>query len=89
MMQPAQNRKAKNVSDGLNGTRTGASLFRGQMRSYLVVVFHVRQQCVPKMSFTQNDDMIDAFPTDRADQPFSISVLPWGARRRWSITNAH
>jgi hypothetical protein len=50
------------------------------MRAYLIVVFHVRQQHVTKMSFTQDDDMIDAFSADRTDQPFSISVLPWGAR---------
>jgi hypothetical protein len=36
------------------------------------------------MSFAQTDDMIDAFPAGRTDQPFSISVFPWGARRRWS-----
>jgi hypothetical protein len=59
------------------------------MCAYLIVVFHVRQQYVTKMSLAQDDDMIDAFPADRTDQPFSISVLPWGARRRWSITNAH
>ena len=57
------------------------------MRAYLVVVFHVRQQYVPKMSFAQDDNMIGTFPADRTDQPFSISVLPWGARRRWPITN--
>ena len=32
------------------------------MRAYLIVVFHVRQQHVTKMSFTQDDDMIDAIP---------------------------
>jgi hypothetical protein len=35
------------------------------MRAYLVIVFHVRQQHVTKMSFAQDDDMIDAFPADR------------------------
>ena len=59
------------------------------MRAYLIVVFHVRQQHVTKMSFAQDDNMIDAFPADRTDQPFSIAVLPRGARRRWSITNTH
>src|SRR5260370_29293098 len=33
--------------------------------------------------------MIDTFPPDRTDQSFSVSVLPWGARRRRSIANAH
>ena len=41
------------------------------------------------MSFAEHDDMIDAFPPDRTDQSFSVSVLPWRARRRRSIANAH
>src|SRR6266700_8041597 len=59
------------------------------MCACLIVVFHVRQQHVTKMSFAYYDDMIDAFPADRTDEPFSISVLPWGARRRRPIANAH
>src|ERR1700745_427297 len=59
------------------------------MCACLIVVVLVRQQRVKKMAFPDYDDMIDAFPADRTDQPFSISVLPWGARRRRPITNAH
>ena len=88
MMQPAQDRTAKNVTDGPNGTWYGRILLEGQMRAYLVVVFHVRQQHMTKMSFAQDDDMIDAFSADRTDQPFSISVLPRGARRSWLITKS-
>jgi len=33
--------------------------------------------------------MIDAFPSDRADQPIGIGMLPWRPRRSWSITNTH
>jgi hypothetical protein len=67
---------AKNVTDGPNGTWCRRILLRGQMRAYLVVVFHIRQQCVLKISFAQDDDMINALPADRTDQFFSISVLP-------------
>jgi len=59
------------------------------MRAYIIVIFHVRQQHVTKMPFSQDDDMIEAFPADQADQPFNKSVLPRGAQRRWSITNVH
>ena len=41
------------------------------------------------MPLAENDDMIKAFPSDRADQPFSMSVLPWRSRRSWAVTNAH
>jgi hypothetical protein len=29
----------------------------------------------------EHDDMIKAFPSDRADQPLSMSILPWRSRR--------
>src|SRR5258708_39631693 len=33
--------------------------------------------------------MVKAFPSDRTDQPFSISILPRGTRRRRSIADAY
>ena len=89
MMEPAQYWTAENVTDGPSGTRYRRILIQGQVRAYLIVVFHVRQQDVTQMSFTQDDDVINAFPADRTDEPLSISVLPWGARRCWPIANAH
>ena len=41
------------------------------------------------MSLAEDDDMIKAFPSDRADQPFNVPVLPWRLWRGWSVTNAH
>jgi hypothetical protein len=40
-----------------------------------------------KVSFSEDHDMIDAFPSDRADQSFCIGILPWRPRRSWSIAN--
>jgi hypothetical protein len=54
----------------------------------LVVIF-VRQQQVANMSFADYDDVIEAFPLDRTDQPFGISVLPWGAAAASTVPNAH
>ena len=55
----------------------------------LIIVVHVRQQHVTKMPLAEDNNMVKAFPPDRTDQPFSICVLPWGARRRRSIANPH
>jgi hypothetical protein len=41
------------------------------------------------MPLAEYNNMVKVFPPDRTDQPFSICVLPWRARRRRSITNAH
>jgi hypothetical protein len=44
---------------------------------------------MPKMLLAKYDDMVKAIVSDRADQPFTISVLPWRSRRGWTIPNAH
>ena len=59
------------------------------MRPYLVVIVHVRLQHVTEVALTEHNDVVKAFPSDRTDQPFGISVLPWGARRCRPVTNAH
>ncbi|GAC1563113.1 MAG: hypothetical protein NVS2B5_28370 [Beijerinckiaceae bacterium] len=42
-----------------------------------------------QMPLAKHDDVVKAFASDRTDQPFSMSILPWRLRRRWPITNAH
>src|SRR5580692_6522150 len=41
-----------------------------------------------QMAFAEHHDMIEAFPADRADQPFCVGVLPGGTRRRRAVSNA-
>src|SRR3979409_431648 len=59
------------------------------MRAGAIVIFHVQQQQVTKVALAEHDNVVKAFPSDRTDQPFGISVLPWGTRRRRLIANAH
>src|SRR3981189_1743040 len=59
------------------------------MRPYLVVIFHVRQQKMTEVSLAEHNNVVKALPSDRTDQPFGICVLPWGARRCWSVADAH
>ena len=60
----------------------------GQVRARLVVVGLVRQKQMAKVPFAKHDDMVDAFPTDRADEPFDVGVLPRRARRGRAISDA-
>src|SRR5215471_18722552 len=41
------------------------------------------------MALANDDDVIKTFPSDRADQPLRISVLPRRPRRDRSVANAH
>jgi hypothetical protein len=42
-----------------------------------------------KVPLAKHNDMVEHFPPDRANQPFSIGILPWRSRCRWSVANAH
>jgi hypothetical protein len=35
------------------------------------------QQQVAEVAFAEHDNVVEAFPSDRTDQPFGIPVLPW------------
>src|ERR1700739_4717136 len=59
------------------------------MRAGPIVIFHVTEQQVTEVALAKYNNMVKAFPSDRTDQPFSISILTRGARRRRSIADAH
>ena len=42
-----------------------------------------------EVALAEYNDVVKAFPSERTDQPFSISILPRGARRRRSIADAY
>src|SRR6266508_7032410 len=41
------------------------------------------------MRFTEYDDVVQALPSDRADESFNISILPGRSVRDWAVPNAH
>src|SRR3984893_6147584 len=59
------------------------------MRAGPIVIFHVREQQVTEVALAEYNNVVKAFPADRTDQPFSISILPRGAGRRRSIADAY
>ena len=46
-------------------------------------------QQVAKVTFPEYNDMVDAFASDRTDQPLNVTVLPRRPRRDRSISNSH
>src|SRR3981189_2817877 len=59
------------------------------MRARLVIVGRVRSQQMTKMPLAEHDNVVETFPPDRTERPFTVSVLPRGSRRGWPIPNAH
>ena len=62
-------------------TRLGAILAEREMSSALVVVFKVSRQHTAEVLLIEDDDVIEAFAPDRADDAFDIGVLPRRSRR--------
>ena len=44
---------------------------------------------VTQMLLAEDDDMVETFPPDRANQSFRMSILPWRSRRGGPVTNTH
>ena len=88
-MQSAEMRFCENPTDALNFARNRRVLVQRQMRAGLVMICHVRSQYVAKVTLARHNDMIEYLPPDRANQPFSVGVLPWRSRCSWSVANAH
>jgi len=48
----------------------------------------MREEYVARVPLAEYDNMIETFPSDRANQPFRMSILPWRLGRGWSVANA-
>ena len=61
----------------------------GQMRSRLSVVARIGAQDGSQRGLVEHDHVVQAFPSDRANQPLHQSVLPGRMRRRRNLLNVH
>lgn len=70
-------------------TRLGAILAEREMRAALVVILKVCRQYTAQVTLIEDDDMIEAFATDRADDAFDVGVLPRRSRRGDDLLDGH
>ena len=42
----------------------------------MIVIGRIDGKSSPQMRFAEDDDVIEAFPADRTDQPLRVPVLP-------------
>src|ERR1700730_15478905 len=64
-------------------------LVQGKVRARLIILIHIRLEHMAKMPLAEHNNVVKALPSDRADESFSKSVLPWGTCRRRSIAKIH
>src|SRR5260370_40405053 len=89
MMKSAEDRLSGYLDDPVDRPMARRILIQGQMRSEFVVIAGVGGKDPTQMGDAEDNDVIEAFPPDRADQSLRMSVLPGGPRGRWTITDAH
>ena len=76
MMKSAEDRLSSELAEPLDRPMARGILTQGQMRSELVVVAGVGCKDPAQMALAEDDDVIEAFPADRADQSLGMAVLP-------------
>lgn len=64
-----------------NGTRFRAILVQGSVRPVVVIISHILGKDAVQVRLVKNDHLIQAFTTNRADQPFNHWILPRTSRR--------
>ena len=76
MMKSAEDWLSGDLADPLDRPMARRILIQGQMRSEFVVIAGVGRKYATQMGLAEDDDVIEAFPPDRADQSLRMSVLP-------------
>jgi hypothetical protein len=89
MVQSAENWHRQNAPDGLNGARYRRLFVQSEMCPSALIILHIGKEHMAQMPLAKHDEMIKAFASDRADEPFRMSILPWRSSRSRSVTNSH
>ena len=59
------------------------------MRAKLIVIFRIASQESAKVCFIDDDAVVDALASDRSDQAFCVSILPWRSGRGGFVSDPH
>ena len=89
MVQPTEDRLSSELAEALDRPMARRILTQGQMRSQFVVIDGVGRKDSPQVSLAEDDDVIEAFPADRADQSLRMPVLPGRPRGDRVIAYIH
>jgi len=75
-MKSTEDRPRGDLAKPLDGPIARRILVQGQMRSEPVEILGVGRKDSAQVGFAEDEDVIEAFPADRADQPLRIPILP-------------
>jgi hypothetical protein len=91
MVQAADLRKCNNGACGgwLYGPRVWTILCQREMRPASVVILKVCREHSAQVALVEDDDVIETFAADRADDAFDVGILPWRSRRGDDLLDRH
>jgi len=89
VVKTAKDRSRCNGAEPLDNATERRVLAQRSVSSEFFVIVGIPGQDPAQVRFAQDHDMIQAVSSDRADEPFDMSILPGRARRRWSIPDPH
>src|SRR5450631_1671902 len=73
----------------LYGPRLRTILAEREMRSASVVILKVCRQHSAQVTLVEDDDVIETFAADRADDALDVGILPWRSRRGDDLLDRH
>ena len=82
MMESAENWPCGELAESLDRPMARRFLIQGQMRSEFIVIAGVVSEDSTQMGVAEDDDVIEAFPADRADQ---LSACPFCQGERGAV----
>jgi len=75
-MKSAEDGPCDDLAVSLDRPMAGRILTQRQMRPDFVVITCIGRKDLAQMGLAKDDDVIEAFPADRADQSLRMPVLP-------------
>jgi hypothetical protein len=75
-MKSAEDWSHSDLAELLNGTKKRRVLSKSEMRSDVVIVGGINGEDPAQMGGAEDDEVIEAFPSNRADQPLRMPILP-------------
>jgi hypothetical protein len=76
MMKSAEDRLSGEPAEALDRPMARRILPQGEMCSEFVVIAGVGRKHAAHMGLAEDDDVIEALPADRANQPLGMPILP-------------
>jgi hypothetical protein len=80
MMKASQDRLGSDDADALNRSMERGIFVERAMNSRPIIIGNILPKDPTQMRLPKHDHVVETFPSDRADQPLGVRILP---RRAW------